>query len=76
VPAALGAFYYFIKVHTTRDAMSLTERLIRDHRVAVIPGSAFGATDGCSLRVSYGALEKSTAVEGVGRLAAGIKALA
>lgn len=76
VPSALGAFYYFIKVHTTRDALSFTERLIRDHRVAVIPGSAFGATDGCSLRVSYGALDKNTAAEGVGRLVAGIKALA
>lgn len=76
VPPALGAFYYFINVHTSRDAMWLTERLIRDHGVAVIPGSAFGARDGCSLRVSYGALEKSTAVEGVGRLVAGIKALA
>ena len=76
VPSALGAFYYFITVHTTRDALSFTERLIRDHRVAVIPGSAFGATDGCSLRVSYGALDKDTAAEGVGRLVAGLKALA
>lgn len=76
VPSALGAFYYFIRVHTHLDGMTMTERLIREHRVAVIPGSAFGAHDGCSLRVSYGALDPDTAAEGVGRLVAGIQALA
>jgi len=76
VPSALGAFYYFIRIHTQLDAMTMVERLIREHRVAVIPGSAFGARDGCSLRVSYGALDRHTAAEGVGRLVSGIKALA
>lgn len=76
VPAATGAFYYFIKVHTAMDAMTMAERLIREHRVAVIPGSAFGAVDGCYLRVSYGALDKATAADGVGRLVTGLKALA
>jgi aspartate/methionine/tyrosine aminotransferase len=76
VPPALGAFYYFIRVHTNRDAMTMTERLIREHRVAVIPGSAFGATTGCYLRVSYGALEPSRAAEGISRLTEGLRALA
>lgn len=76
VPPALGAFYYFVKVHTSLDALTMTQRLIREHRVAVIPGSAFGATDGCYLRVSYGALDAQTAAEGVGRLVQGLKALA
>jgi aspartate/methionine/tyrosine aminotransferase len=76
VPPASGAFYYFLQVHTDRDAMSLCERLIREHHVAVIPGPAFGAVDGCALRVSYGALDRETAVEGVGRLVTGLKALA
>lgn len=76
VPAATGAFYYFIKVHTTKDSMEIGERLIREHRVAVIPGSAFGAVDGCYLRVSYGALDRTTAADGVGRLVSGLKALA
>lgn len=75
VPAATGAFYYFIKVHTNKDSMEIGERLIREHRVAVIPGSAFGAVDGCYLRVSYGALDRSTAADGVGRFVAGLKAL-
>lgn len=76
VPEATGAFYYFIKVHTHRDSMDVAERLIREHRVAVIPGSAFGADRGCHLRVSYGALDRGTAAEGVGRLVEGLKALA
>jgi aspartate/methionine/tyrosine aminotransferase len=75
-PASKGAFYYFVRVHTTLDAMTLTERLIRDHRIAVIPGSAFGATEGCYLRVSFGALDESTVQEGIGRLVNGLKALA
>ena len=75
VPAARGAFYYFVKVHTALDAMTLTERLIREHRVAVIPGSAFGASEGCHIRVSYGALDARTAQEGVSRLVKGLKAL-
>jgi aspartate/methionine/tyrosine aminotransferase len=76
VGLALGAFYYFIKVHTACDAMTMAERLIREHRVAVIPGSAFGAVDGCSLRVSYGALEPDRAAEGISRLTEGLRALA
>jgi len=76
VPVSLGAFYYFLRVRTSLDPMAMTERLIREHRVAVIPGSAFGTTGGCYLRMSYGALEPNTAREGIGRLAAGITALA
>ena len=76
VPASRGAFYYFVRVHTSLDSMTLTERLIREHRVAVIPGSAFGATDGCHLRVSYGALDERTVEDGIGRLVRGLKGIA
>ena len=75
VPAARGAFYYFVKVHTALTAMTLTERLIREHRVAVIPGPAFGASHGCHIRVSYGALDTQTAQEGMARLVRGLKEL-
>jgi len=44
--------------------------------VAVIPGTAFGIASGCYLRVAYGALQKQTAAEGIGRLVRGLKALA
>jgi aspartate/methionine/tyrosine aminotransferase len=77
VPRAGGAFYYLIKADTALDSMQAAEQLIRDHRVAVIPGTAFGAGagDGCALRVSFGALEEATAAEGLERLAQGLAAI-
>ena len=54
------------------DPMALAERLIREHKVAVIPGTAFGMTDGCYFRVAYGALQKATVAEGIGRLVTGL----
>jgi aspartate/methionine/tyrosine aminotransferase len=53
----------------------MAERLIREHRVAVIPGTAFGLDEGCHLRIAYGALQKDTAAEGLARLSRGIRAL-
>jgi aspartate/methionine/tyrosine aminotransferase len=75
VPAADGAFYCLLKVNTTLDPMTIAERLIREHKVAVIPGPAFGMTDGCYFRVAYGALQKATVAEGIGRLVAGLRAI-
>jgi aspartate/methionine/tyrosine aminotransferase len=75
VPPALGAFYYFLRVRSGLDPMVMAERLVREHKVAVIPGSAFGATTGCYLRMSYGALDADTAREGIARLASGLRAL-
>ena len=76
VPAADGAFYYLLRVATTLDSMTLVERLIRQHRVAAIPGSAFGDRTPCSIRISYGALEPGAIAEGLERLAGGLRALA
>jgi aspartate/methionine/tyrosine aminotransferase len=76
VPAADGAFYCLLRVATTLDPLVLVERLIREHQVAVIPGTAFGMTDGCYLRVAYGALQKETVAEGLGRLVRGLRAIA
>ena len=67
-----GAFYCFAKVDLPMDSMALAERLIREYRVAVIPGMTFGATDGCCFRISYGALQKATVAEGMGRLVRGL----
>jgi aspartate/methionine/tyrosine aminotransferase len=75
VPPADGAFYCFVRVNAAVDAMALAARLIREHRVAVIPGHAFGMTSGCYFRVAYGALQKATVAEGVGRLVAGLRAI-
>jgi aspartate/methionine/tyrosine aminotransferase len=75
VPRADGAFYFLLKVRSGPAPMALAERLVREHRVAVIPGTAFGMNEGCTLRVAYGALEKATAAEGVGRLVRGLRAI-
>ena len=73
VPNPDGAFYCLLRVASTLPDMTIVERLVREHRVAVIPGSAFGATDGCYLRVSYGALEPATVAEGMDRLVTGLR---
>lgn len=72
VPAAEGAFYCFAKVQSALDPMTIAERLIREHKVAVLPGTTFGI-DGCYLRIAYGALQKATVAEGMGRLVEGLR---
>lgn len=75
VPKAEGAFYFLLKVHTDLDSMELVRQLIRDHKVAVLPGFTFGLKEGCYLRVGYGALEKETAIAGIQRLVTGLKTI-
>jgi len=85
VPAADGAFYCLVQVDAgarsgaaadqALTSMTLAERLVREHRVALIPGSAFGMSEGCSLRVAYGALQKDTVAEGLDRMIGGLRAI-
>jgi aspartate/methionine/tyrosine aminotransferase len=75
IAPADGAFYFFLKVDTKLGAFELAERLIREHRVAVMPGTTFGMDDGCYLRVAYGALQKETAAEGIERLVRGLQTI-
>ena len=75
VSAVAGAFYYLIRVNSTLESMTLTARLIREHKVATIPGSAFADSAPCSIRISYGALEPQAVEEGIGRLVRGLRAL-
>lgn len=72
-PAADGAFYFLLRVHTARDSFSVAEQLIREHRVAVIPGNAFGLEQGCYLRVAYAAFDQPTILEAVARLTRGLR---
>ncbi len=69
---AEGAFYLLVRIDTALEGTELTRRLIADHLVAVIPGSAFGITEGCTLRVAYGALTPETARAGIARLVEGV----
>jgi aspartate/methionine/tyrosine aminotransferase len=75
VPRPDGAFYCLVRVHTDMDPLALTERLIKEHRVAAVPGTAFGLADGCYLRVSYGALARDTVVEGIARMVDGLRTI-
>jgi aspartate/methionine/tyrosine aminotransferase len=72
-PPAEGAFYCCVRVNAKADPMRVAERLVREYKVAVIPATAFGLTDGCYFRVAYGALEKATVAEGIGRLVRGLR---
>ena len=49
--------------------------MIREHGIAVIPGIAFGFEDRCYLRIAHGALDETTAAEGLRRLVDGLKAI-
>ncbi len=75
VSPSAGAFYLFVKVNTGMGAMELSERLVREHKVAVIPGETFGVRRGCWLRIAYGCLREETVVEGMDRLITGLRAI-
>ncbi len=75
LPRSDGAFYFLLWVRTDMDAMTVAERLIREHRVAVIPSTAFGLTTGCYLRASYGALDEEAATEAGRRLVHGLRCI-
>lgn len=69
-----GAFYAFVDIGATgMDAAAFAERLYREHAVAVVPGSAFGAAGEGRVRVSY-ATDAEALRAGMGRLAGAIRA--
>lgn len=79
VAPADGAFYLFLRMResTKMASIQLVEHLIREHRVAAIPGSTFGVkdTDACTIRISYGSLQMQNAIEGIGKLVRGLEAV-
>ena len=70
-----GAFYVFIKVPEAQSALVLVQELIEQYKVALIPGSAFGVSTPCALRIAYGALDAHTVDEGIDRLVKGLTQL-
>lgn len=70
-----GAFYLFVRLRTQVTDRDVVDRLIRRHRVAVLPGTGFGMPAGCWLRLSYGGLSPATAAEAAGRLGSGLASL-
>ena len=67
-----GAFYIFAELNTQQDDFTLAKTLIEQHGIATIPGSAFAASNGCYLRISYGALTSDTVTEGIEKLIYGL----
>jgi aspartate/methionine/tyrosine aminotransferase len=74
-PTSQGALYFLLRINVSIDPLTLAERLIRDHGVAVIPGNTFGIERGCYLRMSYAGLERSQVIEGTRRLVKGLRAM-
>jgi aspartate/methionine/tyrosine aminotransferase len=72
VAPTAGAFYFFLKVKTELADFELVRQLIKNYRVAVIPGSTFGM-NGCYLRIAYGALKPATAIKAIERLVMGLQ---
>ncbi|MCA9188378.1 MAG: aminotransferase class I/II-fold pyridoxal phosphate-dependent enzyme, partial [Planctomycetales bacterium] len=75
VPQPDGAFYVLVQLDTDQRDLELVERLVKQYGVAVMPGSMFGKTPGCRLRIAYGALNDTTVTEGMGRLVHGLSQL-
>ena len=86
IPPANGAFYVFVRIADAGerlDDMAVVRELIVEHGVAVVPGSAFGVGvgaqagtgEGCRLRLSYAAVDRSTMAQGAARLARGLRAI-
>jgi aspartate/methionine/tyrosine aminotransferase len=71
-PNTTGAFYFLVELNTALTGMQLVERLIKEHKIAVIPGETFGMDEGCYIRVAYGALDKKTSHMGIQRLINGL----
>lgn len=75
-PSTRGAFYVLMKLPGVDDALEFNRTMVREHRVATIPGFAFGLTDVRSAnwqRLSYGALDEATVREGVARFVRAVR---
>jgi aspartate/methionine/tyrosine aminotransferase len=75
-PRTQGAFYVLMRLPGVDDALAFNRAMIEKHRVATIPGFAFGLTDTRAAnyqRLSYGALDAQTVAQGVQRYVAAVK---
>lgn len=70
-----GAFYALLTLSTAQDDLQLVKSLVRDYAVATLPGSTFGITESCVLRLSYGGLQSNLVLQAVERLTCGLRRL-
>lgn len=74
-PPADGAFYFLLRLKTDLSSLQVVEHLIRQHKVAAIPGTAFGLNAGCFIRLAYGSLSLESAATALDRFVAGVRSL-
>jgi aminotransferase len=59
-----GSFYAFPCIRSTGlSSREFAVKLLAQEKVACVPGSAFGVTKGCALRISFGALDRDTVAD-------------
>jgi aspartate/methionine/tyrosine aminotransferase len=75
VPKPAGAFYALLRLNTDKPDLEIVESLIRDFGIGLMPGSTFGVSEGCTLRIAFGALDSDTVAAGMGRLVKGLQTL-
>ena len=73
LPRTTGAFYFLAKFRTELTGLSVVQRLIKEHGIAVIPGETFGLDNACYLRIAYGALTPDKAQPAIDRLINGLR---
>ena len=69
-----GAMYAFFRIEGVEDSLDFCKRLVRDARLGLAPGSAFGPEGDGFLRWCFAASQERLA-EGVRRLARYLKLL-
>ncbi len=75
-PRTQGAFYVLMRLPGVAEPLAFNRAMTERHKVATIPGFAFGLTDTARWnyqRLSYGALDGATVAEGVQRFVAAVK---
>lgn len=69
-----AAFYAFVAIDGVDDDLELAKKLVRQFKVGVAPGTAFGPGNEGYLRLCF-AQSEATLAEGLGRLQDGLEAL-
>ena len=74
-PVGLVDIYQYIERAGRPHTRGTQVALIRGYGVAAMPGGTFGQSAGCSLRIAYGALDRDSVADGMGRLTKGLREL-
>jgi len=67
-----GAYYLFPRIRTRKSSWEVAKRLVEEHRVQTIPGTAFGRDWPCHIRLSFGNVSQEDAREAIRRIKDGL----